>query len=94
MGIRSLIPGGNVVEPSTKILADAPSASCPICGEPVDASQTAVAVIRDDGTPGLVHPACYPRFSAQQRSQGNLRYADSPLGDRGGPPQASGSPEP
>ena len=84
------------MEPSSKNLADSPAASCPICGEPVDASQTAVAVIRGDGSPGLVHPACYPQFSAQQRSQGNLRYAESPLRDRTSPPspQASGSPEP
>ena len=82
------------MEPSSRNLADSPSASCPICGEPVDASQTAVAVIRGDGSPGLVHPACYPQFSAQQRSQGNLRYAESPLRDLGSPPRASGSPEP
>lgn len=82
------------MEPTTRNLADSPSASCPICGEPVDASQTAVAVIRGDGSPGLVHPACYPQFSAQQRGQGNLRYADSPLRDLGSPAQSSGSPEP
>ena len=82
------------MEPLSKNLADSPSASCPICGEPVDASQTAVAVIRGDGSPGLVHPACYPQFSAQQRSQGNLRYAQSPLSDVASPSQASASPEP
>ena len=81
------------MEPSTRNLADSPSASCPICGEPVDASQTAVAVIRGDGSPGLVHPACYPQFSAQQREKGNVRYAESPLRDVNPPSQANGSPE-
>lgn len=81
------------MEPTSRNLADSPAARCPICGEPVDASQTAVAVIRGDGSPGLVHPACYPRFSAEQRSQGNLRYAQSPLGNLDSPPQASGSAE-
>ena len=60
----------------------------------MDASQTAVAVIRGDGSPGLVHPACYPQFSAQQRSLGNLRYADSPLRDLESPPQGSGAAQP
>ena len=82
------------MESSSKNLADSPSALCPICGEPVDASQTAVAVIRGDGSPGLVHPACYPQFSAQQRSRGNLRYAESPLRDLESPPHANGSREP
>jgi hypothetical protein len=91
MRLGSFIPG-KVVEPSSKNLADSPAALCPICGEPVDASQTAVAVIRGDGSPGLVHPACYPQFSAQQRNAGNLRFADSPLRDLGDPP-AAGSPE-
>ena len=81
------------MEPSSRNLADSPAALCPICGEPVDASQTAVAVMRADGSPGLVHPACYPQFSAEQRGQGNLRYADSPLRDIESPPQASGSTE-
>ena len=92
--VDHLIPNGTVVESSSKNLADSPSALCPICGEPVDASQTAVAVVRGDGSPGLVHPACYPQFSAQQRSQGNLRYADSPLRGLDSPSQVSGSPEP
>ena len=78
---------------SSKNLADSPATMCPICGEPVDASQTAVAVIRGDGSPGLVHPACYPQFSAQQRSEGNTRYADSPLRDLDSPPRANASPE-
>jgi hypothetical protein len=69
------------VEHSQKNLADSASAVCPICGEAVDASQTAVAVMQANGLPGLVHPACYPQFSAQQRAQGNTRYADSPLRD-------------
>ncbi len=81
------------MEPAPKNLADAAAAICPICAEPVDASQTAVAVIRGDGSPGLVHPACYPQFSAQQRGQGNLRYAESPLRDIAPPPRASDSAE-
>jgi len=81
------------VESSPKNLADAAAAICPICGEPVDASQTAVAVIRGDGSPGLVHPACYPQFSAQQRGQGNLRYAESPLRDLASPPRSDESAE-
>ena len=82
------------MEPASKNLADSAAALCPICGEPVAASQTAVAVIRGDGSPGLVHPACYPQFSAQQRSLGNLRYADSPLRDLESPPQGSGAAQP
>lgn len=82
------------MESSSRNQADAAPAVCPICGEPVDASQTAVAVIRGDGSPGLVHPACYPQFSAQQRGKGNLRYADSPLRDLGGPAKPGSSPEP
>lgn len=78
---------------SSKNLADSAATLCPICGEPVDASQTAVAVIRGDGSPGLVHPACYPQFSAQQRSQGNLRYASSPLGHLESPAQPNAAPE-
>jgi hypothetical protein len=35
----------------------------------------------EDGSPGLVHPACYPAFSAQQKALGNARFADSPLRD-------------
>ena len=78
------------MESFSKTQADADPAVCPICAEPVDASQTAVAVMRSDGLPGLVHPACYPQFSAQQRGLGNIRYADSPLRDLGGPaPSAS-----
>jgi hypothetical protein len=26
--------------------------------------------MRADGLPGLVHPACYPAYAAQQRSRG------------------------
>lgn len=92
MGMTVSSPNGTDVEPS-KNLADSAATMCPICGEPVDASQTAVAVMRGDGSPGLVHPACYPQFSAQERSQGNLRYADSPLRDVDSPPQANASPE-
>lgn len=69
------------MERPSNSLADSPPPPCPICGERVDASQTAVAVINEDGSPGLVHPACYPAFSAQQRARGNLRFADSPLRD-------------
>jgi hypothetical protein len=81
------------VERSSQNPADSPPALCPICGEPVDASQTAVAVLRGDGSPALVHPACYPEFSAQQRASGNLRYADSPLRDLTPRPEPGGSPE-
>ena len=61
--------------------ADAAPTTCSLCGQPVDASQTAVAVMRADGTPGLVHPGCYPEYSAQQRALGNTRVAESPLRD-------------
>ncbi|HEX2716893.1 MAG TPA: hypothetical protein VHM67_04380 [Gemmatimonadaceae bacterium] len=63
--------------------ADSAPTACSLCGEPVDASQTAVAVMRADGTPGLVHPGCYPEYSAQQRALGNSRVAESPLRDLG-----------
>jgi hypothetical protein len=69
------------VELSSRNLADSAPPPCPICSEPVDASQTAVAVMNADGSPGLVHPACYPAFSAQQRARGNEHFADSPLRD-------------
>ena len=69
------------MERSTQGLADSSPSRCQICGDQVDASQTAVAVKNEDGSPGLVHPACYPMFSAQQRARGNLRYAESPLRD-------------
>ena len=36
---------------------------CALCGEPVSLGETAVAVMRADGIPGVVHPACYPRFA-------------------------------
>ena len=81
------------MESFSKNQADAAAATCPICGEPVDASQTAVAVIRGDGSPGLVHPACYPQFSAQQKGKGNLRYAESPLRDLGGAAEQSSPPD-
>ena len=77
------------MERSSPLPADSPPAQCPICGEPVDASQTAVAVLRGDGSPALVHPACYPQFSAQQRASGNRRYSESPLRDLA-PPADSG----
>jgi hypothetical protein len=79
--MERIIPNrsGAFVERSQKNLADSASALCPICGEPVDASQTAVAVLQSNGVPGLVHPACYPLFSVQQRERGNMRYADSPF---------------
>jgi hypothetical protein len=44
-------------------LGTAPTA-CAQCGEPIPPEETAVAVIRADGTPGLVHPACYRAFIA------------------------------
>lgn len=81
------------MESSSRNNADSAPALCPVCAEPVDASQTAVAVITGEGSPGLVHPGCYPQFSAQQRGQGNLRYADSPLRDLGGPAQPNSSQE-
>lgn len=81
------------MEHSQSIPADSPPASCPICGDPVDASQTAVAVLRGDGSPALVHPACYPQFSAQQRASGNARYKDSPLRDLAPRPESSGTAE-
>ena len=82
------------MESSSRNPADSSPALCPICGEQVDASQTAVAVLRGDGSPALVHPACYPAFSAQQRAAGNLRYADSPLRDLATRPEPNGSREP
>jgi len=78
------------VERSSSIPADSPPAQCPICGEPVDASQTAVAVLRGDGSPALVHPACYPQFSAQQRASGNTRSSESPFRDMTARPESSG----
>ena len=75
-------------------LADSSPTTCALCGEPVDASMTAVAVMRDDGTPGLVHPGCYPAYSAQQRALGNERVAESPLRDLGGPARDAGAPPP
>ena len=38
----------------------------------MDITHTAVAVMRADGLPGLVHPACYPTYAAQQRAQGSV----------------------
>lgn len=60
-------------------LADAAPALCDVCGEPVDASQTAVAVMFASGSPALVHPACYPAFSARERGRGNEGFAASPF---------------
>ena len=56
---------------SNKPLADSPPTMCALCGEPMDITHTAVAVMRADGTPGLVHPACYPKYAAQERALGN-----------------------
>lgn len=64
-------------------LADSAPTTCALCGEHVDASQTAVAIRRADGTPGLVHPGCYPAYSAEQRALGNERVAEPPLADPG-----------
>ncbi len=64
--------------------ADLSPTTCALCGEHVDAAQTAVAIMRADGTPGLVHPGCYPEYSAQQRALGNTRVGESPLRDLGG----------
>ena len=50
--------------------ADSAPINCALCGEPMDISHTAVAVMRADGSPGLVHPACYPTFAAQERLRG------------------------
>lgn len=47
----------------------------------MDAAETAVAVRQMNGAPGLVHPACYPTYSAQQRAGGNADVARSPLRD-------------
>ena len=69
------------MDSSPRPLADSAPPPCPICREPVDASHTAVAVMNEHGAPGLVHPACYPAFSAQQRARGNDRFAESPLRD-------------
>ncbi|HEX2781195.1 MAG TPA: hypothetical protein VHM30_16970, partial [Gemmatimonadaceae bacterium] len=61
--------------------ADSAPHACALCGEPMDSSETAVAVRRADGAPGLVHPACYPTYSAQQRALGNADVAASPFRD-------------
>lgn len=50
-------------------LADNPPTMCALCGEPMDVSHTAVAVMRADGVPGLVHPACYPTYAAEERAR-------------------------
>ena len=73
-------------------LADSSPTTCALCGEHVDASQTAVAIMRADGTPGLVHPGCYPAYSAQQRALGNDRVGESPLRDLGGDARDSSAP--
>lgn len=63
----------------TNNFADSTAGLCDMCGEPVDASQTAVAVMLATGTPALVHPACYPAFSSRERGRGNQGYAASPF---------------
>ena len=50
--------------------ADSPPINCALCDEPMDITHTAVAVMRTDGAPGLVHPACYPIYAAQERARG------------------------
>lgn len=50
--------------------ADSPPINCALCGEPMNITHTAVAVMRADGSPGLVHPACYPTYAAQERARG------------------------
>lgn len=50
--------------------ADAAPTVCALCGEPMDITHTAVAVMRSDGSPGLVHPACYPTYAAEERARG------------------------
>ncbi|HEX8848277.1 MAG TPA: hypothetical protein VF761_01970 [Gemmatimonadaceae bacterium] len=78
-----------MTQPHPDNAADAPQQSCALCGEPMDASETAVAVRRADGAPGLVHPACYPTYSAQERAKGNAKVAESPLRDLVPPPDRS-----
>lgn len=56
--------------PNAQPLADSAPTICAFCGEPMDITHTAVAVMRADGTPGLVHPACYPTYAAQERARG------------------------
>ena len=51
-------------------LADNAPVHCALCGEPMDITHTAVAVMRMNGLPGLVHPACYPTYAAQERARG------------------------
>jgi len=53
-----------------KPLADSALVPCALCGEPMDITHTAVAVMGANGLPGLVHPACYPTYAAQERSRG------------------------
>ena len=52
------------------LLTDNTPVYCALCGEPMDITHTAVAVMRANGSPGLVHPACYPTYAAQERSRG------------------------
>lgn len=61
--------------------ADSAPQLCALCHEQMDASETAVAVRRADGAPGLVHPACYPTYSARERAKGNTSVSESPLRD-------------
>jgi hypothetical protein len=67
-------------------LADSAPVQCALCGEPMDITHTAVAVMRADGLPGLVHPACYPTYAAQERSRGrepkSLPLCDPPIEPR------------
>ena len=50
--------------------ADSALVPCALCGEPMDITHTAVAVMGANGLPGLVHPACYPTYAAHERSRG------------------------
>ena len=68
--------------------ADSAPINCAYCGEPMDITHTAVAVMRADGSPGLVHPACYPTYAALERSRGGSAKA-RPLYD----PPAERQPE-
>ena len=61
--------------------ADRTAHSCALCAGALAPSETAVAVRQADGSPGLVHPACYPKYSAQQKQLGNADVSRSPLRD-------------
>ena len=72
----------------TVIPADSPVVNCALCGEPMNITHTAVAVMRADGSPGLVHPACYPTYAAQERSRG-VDPSPRPFYDPPAEPRAS-----